>query len=69
MHFMHEVRSIGVTASITIVHIRKFYSKISSILVLFRIAKRSIDGMGGCKLHRVALSQITRVWNFLAGWN
>ena len=38
--FIHEVRSSGVRASITIVHNRKFYgAKYRSILILFRIAK------------------------------
>ena len=43
--FIHEIRSSGVKASITIVHIRKFYKMLQSIIRLrffFRIAKRSI---------------------------
>ena len=43
--FRHEIRSSGVKASITIVHIRKFYKMLQSIIRLrffFRIAKRSI---------------------------
>ena len=43
--FIHEIRSSGVRASITIVHIRKFYQTLQSIVRLrffFRIAKRSI---------------------------
>ena len=44
--FIHEIRPSGVRASITIVHIRKFYKMWQSIVRLrffFRIAKRSID--------------------------
>ena len=43
--FIREVRSSGVKASITIVHIRKFYKMEQSIVRLrffLRIAKRSI---------------------------
>ena len=45
--FIHETRSSGVTASITIVHIRIFFKMQQSIVRLrffFRIAKRSIHG-------------------------
>ena len=43
--FIHEIRSSGVRASITIVHIGKFYKMLQSIVRLrffLRIAKRSI---------------------------
>ena len=46
IHFIHEIRSSGVRASITIVYIRKFYKMLQSIVRLrffFRIAKRSIQ--------------------------
>ena len=44
---IHENRSIGVRASITIAHIQKFYKMWQSTVRLrffFRIAKRSIYG-------------------------
>ena len=43
--FTHEVRLSGVRASITILHIRKFYKMLSNIVrsrFFFRIAKRSM---------------------------
>ena len=44
--FIHEIRSSGVRASITIVHIRKFYKMYQRIVRMrffFKIAKRSIE--------------------------
>ena len=48
--FIRDVRSSGVRASITIVHIRKFYQMQQSIVRLrffLRIAKRSIPNTAG----------------------
>ena len=68
--FIHEIRSSGVRASITIVHIRKFYKMYQSIVRLrffFRIAKRSIPGNAKSAIRRNASVKTKEVSTGLTG--